>query len=65
MNPVYLRLASYALSGVIGLIPAYYAGYVSYDMVKDVLTIKPMGLLTAGLASGAITGGIFAKWGVK
>jgi undecaprenyl pyrophosphate phosphatase UppP len=65
MNPVYLRLGLYVLSSAIAAIPAAYAGLITYDMARDVLTMKPMGIVSALVGGGAISGGIFAKWGTK
>ena len=65
MDPVYLRLLGYALSFLFGLIPAAMAGYVAYDATADILTNHPQGLVVALISSGAITTGIFAKWGKK
>ncbi len=65
MNPVYLRLGLYVLSSSIAAIPAAYAGLITYDMARDVLTMKPAGIFSALIGGGAISGGIFAKWGKK
>lgn len=65
MNPVYLRLLAYAVSGVLGLIPAAAAGLVTYNTATGILSIDLLGLVVAGLSAAGITGGIFAKWGIK
>ena len=65
MNPVYIRLGLYVLSTAIAAVPAAYAGLITYDMARDVLTMKPMGIASALLGGGALSGGIFAVWGKK
>lgn len=65
MNPVYLRLLAYAISGLLGLIPAAFAGLVAYNDATGVLSIHLAGLVTAAIGSAGITSGIFAKWGKK
>lgn len=67
-NPVYLRLLTYVLSTLPGLIPAAMAGWVAYDPglgAWGTLHIEVQGMALA-IASGlGISGGVFAKWGVK
>lgn len=65
MNPVYLRLALYLASTVLGLIPAALAGYVAFDQATNMLSINVEGLITALFGGSLITTGIFAKWGKK
>ncbi|WP_426031941.1 hypothetical protein [Cypionkella sp. TWP1-2-1b2] len=65
MNPVYIRLGLYVFSTAIAAIPVAYAGLISYDMARDVLTMKPMGILSSLAGGGALSGGIFAVWGKK
>lgn len=65
MNPVYIRLIAYVLSILFGMIPAAWAGWVSYDAASQMLQVSVPGLATAVGGGLAITGGIFARWGVK
>jgi fumarate reductase subunit C len=65
MNPVYLRLALYLASTVLGLIPAAFAGFVSFDAATNMLSINVEGLITALFAGSALTSGVFAVWGKK
>lgn len=65
MNPVYIRLILYVLSTLAGLIPAAWAGWVSYDAATHVLSVNVEGLLMALAGGLTVSGGIFAKWGVK
>ncbi len=65
MNSVYLRLALYAVSTLLGMIPAALAGFVTYNSDTDILTISVGGLITALVVGLGATGGIFARWGVK
>lgn len=64
-NAVYIRLIVYALSTLLGMIPAAWAGWISYDEAAQVLSVSVPGLVTAAVAGLAVTGGIFARWGVK
>ena len=65
LQPIVLRLVVYALSSLLGLIPAAYAGLAVYSQATGDLTIHVSGIVAAALAGLAVTGGIFAKWGVK
>jgi len=64
-NLVYVRLLAYVLSTVAGLIPAAWAGWISYNAVTQMLQINILGVGTAILGGLGLTGAIFAKWGVK
>lgn len=65
MNPVYIRLLAYALSTVLGMIPAAWAGWISFDATAQMVQISVPGF-AAALAGGlGLSGAIFAKWGVK
>ena len=65
MNAVYIRLALYLASTLLGMIPASFAGWVSYNAGTHLLSVNVEGLLTAIVAAIAVSGGVFAKWGVK
>jgi hypothetical protein len=65
MDPVYLRLIVYVLSTLLAMVPASWAGFVSYDATLQVVTISLPGLITAVAGGLAVSGGIFARWGVK
>ena len=64
-NAVYIRLLSYVLSTAAGLIPAAWAGWISYDAAAQMLQISIPGVVTAVMGGVGLTGAIFAKWGVK
>lgn len=65
MNPVYIRLIAYVLSTMFGMIPAAWAGWVSYDAAAQVVQISVPGLAAAVGAGLALTSAIFARWGKK
>ena len=65
LQPVILRIIAYALSSLIAMIPAAYAGLAVYNPATGDLTIHMSGLVTAALAGVGASGAIFAKWGVK
>jgi hypothetical protein len=65
MNPVYLRVILYLLSTVLGMIPAAWAGFISYDAATQVLSVSVPGLVTAVGAGLTLGGGVFAIWGKK
>lgn len=65
MNPVYLRVAIYILSTLLGMIPAAWAGFISYDAASQVLSVSVPGLVTAVAAGLTVSGGVFAIWGKK
>jgi len=64
-NLVYIRLLAYVLSTIAGLIPAAWAGWISYNEASQMLQISLPGIATAILAGFSVTGAIFAKWGTK
>ena len=64
-NAVYVRLLCYVLSTAAGLIPAAWAGWISYDAAAQMLQISIPGVVTAVMGGVGLTGAIFAKWGVK
>jgi len=64
-NAVYIRLLAYVLSTAAGLIPAAWAGWISYDAAAQMLQISIPGVVTAVMGGVGLTGAIFAKWGVK
>lgn len=64
-NAVYIRLAVYVLSTGAGLIPAAWAGFISYDEAAQMVQISIPGVVTAIATGFSLTGAIFAKWGTK
>ena len=65
MQNVYVRLILYVLSLLVGMLPAWAAGFVSYDAEAAVLTVQVEALLVAIFSGSAISAGIFRRWGVK
>ena len=65
MHPVYIRLIIYVLSTVAGMIPAAWAGWISYDATAGMLHISVQGLGGAIAAGLALALGVFKRWGVK
>ena len=64
-QPIVLRLLIYIISPLLGLIPAAFAGAVTYDAVHQVLSISLPGLAYGAVSAVVVTGSVFAKWGVK
>jgi ABC-type nitrate/sulfonate/bicarbonate transport system substrate-binding protein len=64
-QPVILRVIAYALSSLIAMIPVAYAGAIHFDPATNTLTIGFSGLVAAAVSGIALSGGIFAKWGIK
>lgn len=65
VDPVYIRLVAYVLSTLLAMIPASWAGWVSYDAATQMLQVSVPGLATAitgGLASALA---VFRVWGTK
>lgn len=67
LNNVYVRLAIYILSLVIGAIPAAWAGWLTAEIVDGWMHIHVQieGAMTAITTALGVSGGIFAKWGSK
>ncbi|MES2667937.1 MAG: hypothetical protein V4712_17770 [Pseudomonadota bacterium] len=65
MNPVYIRLITYVLSIIIGMIPASWAGFVTFNEATGMLQISVTGLAAAVAGGLSLSGAVFAKWGVK
>lgn len=67
MSNVYVRLIVYALSTILGSIPAVALGWFSYQFVDGNIhvAISLEGAVTALLAAVGITGGVFKVWGTK
>lgn len=65
MNNVYVRIVFYALSFLIGMIPASMAGLVSYDAASQMLHVSVGGLATAIAGGLASSGAVFSRWGIK
>lgn len=65
MENVYVRLLIYVLSIVFGMIPAAWAGWISYDEASQMLQISVSGLAVAIVGGLGLTGAVFARWGIK
>ncbi len=65
MNAVYVRLALYVISTLLGMIPASLAGYVSYNAATYALTIDVQAVVIAVVAGFAMSAGVLRRWGVK
>lgn len=65
MNAVYVRLALYVISTLLGMIPASLAGYVSYNAATYALTINVQAVVIAVFAGFAMSAGVLRRWGVK
>lgn len=64
-NLVYIRLIAYVLSLLAGMIPAAWAGFVSYSEAAGTVTISLEGIATAIVTGLLGSLAIFKKWGVK
>lgn len=64
-NAVYARLIVYVASSLLGLIPASFAGYVSYDTATTMLSVNLEAIATAVVSGGVISGVVFKLWGTK
>ena len=64
---VYVRLASYVASLVIGLIPAWAAGWFQIESVDGWIHmhLQIEGMVTAIASATGITGTIFKRFGTK
>lgn len=65
MNSVYVRLALYVVSTLLGMIPAAWAGWVSYDASSYRLVIDLQAVAIAVFAGSGLSLGILRRWGVK
>jgi hypothetical protein len=67
MSNVYARLATYMLSLLIGLIPAWAAGWLSVELIDGWLHIHLQieGAMAALATATGISGGVFKAWGTK
>jgi hypothetical protein len=65
LENVYVRLLVYVLSIIFGMIPAAWAGWISYDEASQMLQISVPGMAAAVVAGIGLTGAVFARWGVK
>jgi hypothetical protein len=57
---VYVRVAIYFLAPLLGMLPG-----ITYDAAAQVITIDLQTALIGLSGAGLVTGGIFAKWGIK
>lgn len=64
MTNVYMRLVAYAASLLIGLVPAWLAGFVKIDAAY-LLHVQMTGLAIALGSAFILSASIFAKWGIK
>lgn len=60
MNPVYIRLAVYALAGIIAA-----AGFGTFNPEAGTLTLDLNQIALAVPAALIFVGAVFAKWGTK
>lgn len=65
MPAIYIRLIVYVLSTLAGMIPAAWAGWITYDAAAGMLHVSIEGLVGAIAAGLALSGGVFARWGVR
>lgn len=65
MNSVYVRLIIYVFSILLGMIPAGWAGWVSFDEATQMLQVSVPGLATAIVTALGLTSAVFARWGSK
>lgn len=68
MNAALLaRMVTYVLSMLIGTIPAYAGGWVSYEFVDGVigLRVELEGAVLALFTAFGLSGAVLAKWGAK
>jgi hypothetical protein len=67
LNNVYVRLVAYGLSLLIGMIPAWAAGWMTAQIVDGWLQvhIQIEGAVTALATATGISGGVFKIWGTR
>lgn len=67
MNNVYVRLAVYILSTILGSIPAVAIGGFSYHFLDGMIhiTISVEGAVMTLLSAAGISGGVLKTWGTK
>lgn len=65
MDAVYLRIALYITSTLLGMIPASWAGYVVYDAMANTLTISVEAVVIAIVSGIVMSAGVFRQWGVR
>jgi hypothetical protein len=67
LNNVYVRLAIYMLSLLIGAIPAAWAGWLMAELVNGWLHIHIQieGAMTALATATGISGGVYKLWGTR
>lgn len=67
MTNVYIRLAVYILSTILGSVPAVALGWFSYQFLDGMIhvTVSVEGAATALLSAVGISGGVFKVWGKK
>lgn len=67
MNNVYVRLAVYVLSSLLGSLPAVALGWFSYQYVDGLIqiSIHVEGAVSALIAAFGLSAGVFQIWGKK
>lgn len=65
MQSVYLRVALYVFSTVFGMIPAAWAGWVSYDAASYRLVIDIQAVAIAVFAGSGLSLGVLRRWGIR
>jgi len=67
MNNVYVRLAVYVLSSLLGSLPAVAMGWFSYQYVDGLIqiSIHVEGAVSALIAAFGLSAGVFKIWGKK
>lgn len=67
MTNVYVRLAIYILSTLLGSVPAIALGWFDYSFVDGIIHISVSleGAVTALLTAVGVSGGVFRAWGTK
>ncbi len=65
MNIVYVRLVVYVLSLLAGMIPASWAGFVTYSEATNSLTVSLEGFGIALVTALMGSFGVFKIWGTK
>lgn len=67
MNPVYLRVALYILSPLIGSIPAIAMSWFTLSVADGWIHISMQveGAITTAFTALGMSGGILAKWGKR
>lgn len=67
MNNVYVRVITYVLSSLIGMIPPFAVGWFAFDYVDGWIRIAVSveGAVLAGFTAATLAGGVFWRYGTK